>query len=448
MFLFYDFNNDGKQDMLLIQTFVTTQDYKPTLLLNSTQGTNISFAAPVTLPAAPGSSGLNLIIEDIDGDGLVDVSGTCNAIFNPPSNGKYVNIWQNIGTATNPLFAAPVVDTVGIFANSLAVDDIDGDGKLDLLTCDANDYQISIIRNFSNPGPVSTANLQAPVTLSTPNPCWRNRIADFDNDGKPDMAMVSTFNQIIIYRNSPPPLLSPSPLIVCENGLAKMFVASVHNPMSSYRWQQSVGNAPFSNLQQNSTFSGVYSDTLSINVVGGTLNGSVYRCITYPSGNVKYSKPDTLYAFSLPPFNITYLGGTLSAVAGYSNYQWYRNGVAIPGATADSFIPTLNGSYTVQVGNGEKCKYTSPAYELNKLGFTNAKNSNYQVYPNPATSFVQVDADGSLFLSVLDMTGRQVLPTSSSKRVDVSGLPAGFYLISLTNEKKGLREIHKVLIVR
>lgn len=56
-----------------------------------------------------------------------------------------------------------------------------------------------------------------------------------------------------------------------------------------------------------------------------------------------------------------------------------------------------------------------------------------EVYPNPATDFVTIEADGLQSVQVFDMTGKalsSVAAKGNSIRLDVSDLPTGTYLIS------------------
>lgn len=70
--------------------------------------------------------------------------------------------------------------------------------------------------------------------------------------------------------------------------------------------------------------------------------------------------------------------------------------------------------------------------EVTKVSEINAPEIN--VYPNPATDFVTVKAEGLQQVLVMDMTGKALSSTSAkgdSTRINVSGLKAGVYLISV-----------------
>jgi len=61
---------------------------------------------------------------------------------------------------------------------------------------------------------------------------------------------------------------------------------------------------------------------------------------------------------------VNWNGTSLNTVNGFSGYQWYLNGNAIPGATAPVYLPTTTGSYKVSI-NMFQCIPTSDEFNLN-----------------------------------------------------------------------------------
>src|SRR5207253_5078749 len=87
----------------------------------------------------------------------------------------------------------------------------------------------------------------------------------------------------------------------------------------------------------------------------------------------------------LPGQNITL---TANVSPGGGSYQWFFNGVAIPGANANTYGPlTVDnvGSYSVRYTDLNGCVSTSVA-----VAVTAQLTSNLYVYPNPNTGHFNV----------------------------------------------------------
>lgn len=60
---------------------------------------------------------------------------------------------------------------------------------------------------------------------------------------------------------------------------------------------------------------------------------------------------------------------TLSTTSGLTSYTWYKDNIAISGATSNTYIPTTAGDYKVQVSNGT-CTNTSASTSMTACGLT------------------------------------------------------------------------------
>ena len=134
-------------------TAAAGQPFLPTFTGNMMGLSTASFAPRLDLAA--GNNPFQSTIADLDGDGRPDV--VVANIF-----GNSVSIYRNIssnGLLTAASFA-PRVDLAtsggALSPVGLAVSDVDGDGKLDIVTTDYNNNLVSVFRNLSTPGNLTT----------------------------------------------------------------------------------------------------------------------------------------------------------------------------------------------------------------------------------------------------------------------------------------------------
>lgn len=131
---------------------------------------------------------------------------------------------------------------------------------------------------------------------------------------------------------------------------------------------------------------------------------------------------------------ITVNGFTLGTLLPYTAYQWWRNGTAIPGATAATYAVTLNGDYSVAVVNAAGCSGTSSVYKVtNVTGIEDlpALAAQVRTYPNPATATVFVQAPVKTNLLLTDIRGRVLRDLPAADTLSLEGLADGIYLLQI-----------------
>jgi len=146
-----------------------------------------------------------------------------------------------------------------------------------------------------------------------------------------------------------PTITSSGPTSFCPGGSVTLTASSG----ASFQWLLNgspIGGATSQSFVASAT--GNYSVTVSTGAgcTGTSATTSVTQT-TAPSPVITPSGPTTFCTGG----NVTL---TASAAA---TFQWSRNGVAINGATSQTFSATVSGSYTVAVTNGGGCTGTSPA---------------------------------------------------------------------------------------
>jgi hypothetical protein len=150
---------------------------------------------------------------------------------------------------------------------------------------------------------------------------------------------------------------------------------------------------------------------------------------------------------TVPTPTIAKNGSSLSSSATTGN-QWFFNGTAILGATAQTYQPTQAGNYTVQSTiNGCASALSQPfAYVITAV--VNLSNGQFiQAYPNPVKDRLIIDYNlsglRSVTVEILDMEGKRVMTANvqSGKAINVAALSSGVYFIRVYSKNKSFETI-------
>ncbi len=161
----------------------------------------------ITSQLAGGSNLFDLVVCDLDGDGLNDIATTNNV---DGAASATISVFQNV-TASNTLVPAlsKIWDNdliTGTAIRNITVGDVNGDGKPDIVAAKGGNTadRIFIFKNVSTPGFI---NFERPVTVlisssGSSSSARRVKVMDLDKNGKPEIILTDqNLSKVHIFQN-------------------------------------------------------------------------------------------------------------------------------------------------------------------------------------------------------------------------------------------------------
>ncbi len=184
-----DLDGDGKPE--LVSSRGGSARNEVFIYRNTSTVGSISFAAVAKVFLDPGQFAFRIVVRDLNQDGKPEI--LVSNSFNSASTFVYVFTNQStIGTVSMNATPLKVSVTGATTTYGLDAQDLDGDKKPEIIVNQFNSSNIFIIKNTSTLAQVSFSTTQ---TVSAPGTLNHQVMADFNEDGKLDIASTSAFDK-------------------------------------------------------------------------------------------------------------------------------------------------------------------------------------------------------------------------------------------------------------
>ncbi len=172
----------------------------------------------------------------------------------------------------------------------------------------------------------------------------------------------------------------------------------------------------------------------------------VITAVSQGTGTIRYTLPTGCYrtktvsvdALPIPDIIYNFTTGTFMATPGYVSYQWYDSIQGeIPGAVAPTLAALNTEYYYVIVTDSNGCTGKSPLYhfDIHQLGVTTVNNDKTRIYPNPASTTLNIESVVGVRAVVSGIDGRTVIDEANAKVLNISKLSSGVYVITLFDDQ-------------
>ena len=319
-----DLDGDGKPDVVTLN-WASGNNNAVSVFRNVSTPGNIAFASRIDFSGP--SYCYKLAIGDMDGDGKLDV------VFASFAGGQSVSVYRNTstpGSFTTNSFAPRVDYGLGGWGNGVTLGDLDGDGKPDVAAVTQGSSQLSLFRNISITGSFTSSSLATRLDFASGSNPYGVAIGDLDGDGRSDIVFANNSSATIsIYQNVvgalPFIVLQPTNQTVALSNMATFTVQSVGTQPLTYQWKKDGVNIAGATSTNFTIISVQTNDAATYSVAVTNTYGSV---ISSNAMLIVLSPP----TITLQPTGRTNLAGTTATFTNGAsgtlplNYQWRKSG--------------------------------------------------------------------------------------------------------------------------
>jgi hypothetical protein len=230
-----DLDGDGKPDLAAVNYNVSFMSVYRNVSVYGVLNTNSFVRAD--LPAM-GSCGY-MVIGDVDGDGKPDlIAGS--------TDDEAIEVCRNVSTPgllNSNSFAPGVVFGIAGRIHKIELGDIDGDGRADIGLVTEENSAFSVFQNLSEPGSFTSSSLGGRVDYASGSNPAEVAIGDLDGDGRPDVVFcnyydntVSVYHNVMPFGQAPTITTQPASQAAAVGGTASFSVGAQGTLPLSYQW--------------------------------------------------------------------------------------------------------------------------------------------------------------------------------------------------------------------
>lgn len=235
--------------------------------------------------------------------------------------------------------------------------------------------------------------------------------------------------KVMVKSSNSKPLTINGPSSICI-GVSRTLTLTSEAEFEVVRWRRN-----------GTEISGAIGKTLAIEE-----GGSYHAIVRYTGGCLFETAKFEVESLAKPSGEIAVDGNILRAPEGNLTYQWFRNGDIIDGAIQRTLTVNQIGEYAVELTNEADCIQRLESVTVTISGLFNPGilvSEELKIYPNPASSEVEIQALGDLkfaenSMRIYNSSGKEVssnvevVHQSPSKvTLAISRLAAGTYLIRM-----------------